>query len=96
MRIVQTAFLVAGLCTGLVTLVAVATGTGETALGILWHSIEPRSLNLLQALIHFYIHPALWTRIVLPVLLLPAAAVLAIIFLVAMLAWLVLRQWCSR
>ncbi len=55
MRIVQTAFLVTGLCSGLVTILIVATGTAETALGILWHSIEPRSLNLLQALIHFYI-----------------------------------------
>jgi len=53
----------------------VLTGSGGTDLGTLWHGGAPESLNLTQAIIQRYIHPAVWTAAILPVLLMPAAVV---------------------
>ena len=47
--------------------------------GQIWFSIHNASLNLMQAVIQRYIHPALWDSVVVPWLLLPGWRALAII-----------------
>ena len=44
-----------------------------TALGQLWYSLHPGSLNLVQAVIERYVHTFLWDPIIISVLLAPAA-----------------------
>ena len=46
---------------------------GMTALGQLWYSLHPGSLNLVQAVIERYVHTFLWDPIIISVLLAPAA-----------------------
>jgi hypothetical protein len=46
---------------------------GMTALGQLWYSLHPGSLNLVQAVIERYVHTLLWDPIIIGVLLAPAA-----------------------
>jgi len=55
-----------------------------TSFGELWHSVSPASLNLAQAVIQRYLHPVLWTEVVQPLLLVPAAAVFGGIGVVAL------------
>lgn len=43
--------------------------------GDVWYSIDPPSLNLLQAGIQRHLSPDLWDRVVVPALLWPAALV---------------------
>ena len=43
-----------------------------TALGQLWYSLHPGSLNLVQAVIERYVHPFLWDPIIFSILRLPA------------------------
>lgn len=46
-----------------------------TALGQLWYSLHPGSLNLAQAVVERYLHPLLWDPLIFSVLRLPAALV---------------------
>jgi hypothetical protein len=46
-----------------------------TALGQLWFSINPGSLNLVQAVVERYVHPFLWDPIIFSVLRAPASLV---------------------
>ena len=67
-----------------------ALAVGAPVLGELWFRLAPASLNLTQAVVQRYVHPALWDGVLLPLLLQPTvlvATVLALIF--AGLAWLV-------
>lgn len=88
---------------GLLVLAAAAAGVAALAvlltqpagleLGTLWHQSAGASLNLAQAVVQRYLHPALWTDVLVPVLMQPAAAVFGVIALLAV-AWLVaLRLW---
>jgi len=49
-----------------------------TALGELWYTASPATLNLAQALTQRYILPALWDPVMITVLLWPAALVFAL------------------
>jgi hypothetical protein len=56
--------------------------TGQDLLqpaGQVWFSIDNASLNLMQAVIQRYIHPAVWDSVMVPWLLLPAWRALAIL-----------------
>jgi hypothetical protein len=70
------------------------TDSPGVALGTLWHSGAPESLNLAQAVIQRYIHPLLWSHVLLPVLLTPALVVLSIITVLALVLWVLL--WRRR
>ena len=49
--------------------------------GQIWYQFHPESLNLTQAIVQRYIHPAVWDYGLLPLLQLPAYKALAIAFL---------------
>jgi hypothetical protein len=58
------------------------SATGEFhlfATGELWYRLDPGSLNLMQAVTQRYVSPWLWDQVVTPVLLQPAALVLALV-----------------
>lgn len=40
--------------------------------GAIWYKCAPDSLNLVQAVVQRYIHPALWDKAIFPLLTLPA------------------------
>lgn len=71
-------------------------GSGGTSLGSLWHGLAPDSLNLTQAIIQRYLHPALWTHGALPLLLLPAAGAFFGLALLGALPWALLRWRTQR
>ncbi|MBM3643766.1 MAG: hypothetical protein FJX02_05405 [Alphaproteobacteria bacterium] len=54
------------------------------ARGELWARVDVASLNLLQALTQRYLHPALWSALVRPVLLTPALPVALLVGLVCL------------
>ena len=57
---------------------AIAGGAWQmTALGSLWFSLDPTSLNVTQAVTQRYIHPALWDPVAITLLRWPAAPVFA-------------------
>jgi len=56
------------------------------ALGQLWFDFSPGSLNLAQAVIQRYVHPALWDPVIVTVLLWWASAVLIVLGLLIL--WL--------
>jgi hypothetical protein len=58
-----------------------------TALGQLWYSLHPGSLNLVQAVIERYVHPFLWDPVIISVLLAPASAIFVAIGIVLALAF---------
>lgn len=69
------------------------TGPEGVDLGTLWHRFAPESLNLVQAVTQRYLHPALWTRAILPVLLMPAAGVFTATAVMAMLLFSATLLW---
>lgn len=52
--------------------------SGFTSLGDAWGTLNAPSLNLVQAVLQRYIHPAVWDPVLVTVLLLPAWLVLAV------------------
>lgn len=95
MRMVRILLLSIALCAAAAAALAIATGSGSTELGILWHGAAPESLNLAQAVTQRYLHPAVWTRGMLPLLLMPAAPVFmstAAVALVLYLATLLFKR----
>lgn len=66
----------------------VATGVAGDDLGTLWHNLAPESVNLVQAVVQRYLHPLLWTHVLVPVLLTPSLVVFAVLGSVALLLWL--------
>ncbi len=63
-----------------------------TPLGQVWYSLDPGSLNLLQAVIERYVHPYLWDPIIFTVLAWPAFAVIG----VPALALALIAEWRAR
>lgn len=61
-----------------------------TALGQLWYWLDPGSLNLAQAVIQRYIHPALWDPVITSVLFLWASPFFLILGIA--LVWLFRRR----
>jgi hypothetical protein len=61
-------------------------------LGEIWYKADPGSLNLLQAVVERYIHPALWDPAFLWLLLRPAALIAGGLALVFLLPALLIRQ----
>ena len=49
------------------------------AAGQVWYDLDKASLNLVQAVVQRYVHPALWDSVFVPWLLLPAWEALAIL-----------------
>lgn len=49
-----------------------------SALGELWYQVSPSSLNMLQAGTQRYLHPDVWDRVLLPIVLQPAWMVFAV------------------
>lgn len=72
-----------------------ATGVAGDDLGTLWHAWAPESVNLVQAVVQRYLHPLLWTHVLLPVLLTPALVVFAVLGTATLLLWL-LAWRCAR
>lgn len=52
------------------------------AAGKLWFELDAGSLNLTQAVVQRYIHPALWENVGVPLLLEPTWEALTVVFLV--------------
>ena len=62
-------------------LISAITGTGAVSfasLGDLWGKLSVPSLNLMQAIVQRYLHPALWDLVFVTILLLPAWLVFAV------------------
>lgn len=80
-------------CAAAAAALVALTGGAAVDLGTLWHGWAPDSLNLTQAVTQRYLHPAVWSHGILPVLLMPAAGVflataaLALLLLSATLLW---------
>jgi len=74
-----------------VAVLAAAAAGGET-LGALWHSLAPESVNLVQAAVQRYLHPGLWSHVILPVLLAPSLVVFAAAVAAALALWLLVRR----
>lgn len=76
------------------SVLVLVTGPPGVELGTLWHEGAPASLNLTQAVIQRYVHPVLWSHVLLQVLLTPAWIVFATIAILASL--LRLPLWHRR
>lgn len=79
MRVVRAVLLILAVASALGALAVALGAPAGTQLGTVWHDIAPESLNLLQAIAQRYIHPAVWTHVMLPVLLAPAVVVLIVV-----------------
>lgn len=90
MRLVRVLLAVVALCAAVAAIAVLAAGPPGENLGNLWNNHAPGSLNLAQAVIQRYIHPALWTDVLIPVLLMPAVGVFTTVAGVALLFWLLL------
>lgn len=90
MRIVRIALGVVAVLAALAAVLVFVAGSPGVNLGTLWNNGAPASLNLTQAVVQRYIHPAIWTDVLVPVLLMPAAGVFIVVAVVALLLWLLL------
>ncbi|HSH42563.1 MAG TPA: hypothetical protein VK973_10620 [Arenicellales bacterium] len=79
MRVFRALLLILAIASALGALAVVLGASSGIELGTVWHGVAPESLNLLQAVAQRYVHPALWTHLMLPVLLAPAALILAVV-----------------
>lgn len=93
MRVIRVLLLViaAGAAAG--AILVLLTGPAGVDLGTLWHGWAPESLNLTQAITQRYLHPAVWTQGILPVLLMPAAGVFTATAAAAMLLFAATLLW---
>lgn len=94
MRLVRTVLALMVICATAASVLVLVIGSPGVELGSLWHSKAPESLNLTQAVTQRYIHPDVWSHVLLPVLLAPAFVVFAVIAILALLLWLLL--WHRR
>ena len=94
MRVARTLLAVIVICATMTSVLVLIIGPPDVELGNLWHSKAPESLNLTQAVTQRYIHPSVWSYVLLPILLTPAFAVFSVIAILALLLWLVL--WRHR
>lgn len=90
MRVVRVLLAVVAVCAAVAAVAVFVAGPAGENLGTLWNSGSPGSLNLTQAVVQRYIHPALWTDVLIPVLLMPAVGVFTTVAVVALLFWLLL------
>lgn len=88
MRIIRVLLLAIAAGAVLAAIAVLAAGSAGMDLGTLWHGWAPESLNLTQAVTQRYLHPAVWTHGILPVLLMPAAGVFITTAAVALLLFL--------
>lgn len=88
MRIVGVLLAAIALAAGAAAVLVLLAGSAGADLGTLWHELAPESLNLVQAVTQRYLHPALWSRAILPVLLMPAVGVFTVTAALAMLLFL--------
>ena len=85
------------ICATVVSVLILVIEPPGIELGDLWHSKAPESLNLTQAVTQRYIHPNVWSHVLLPVLLTPAFVVFSVIAILALLLWLPLwRRQSNR
>jgi len=86
MRVLQITgvfLVVLGIALGLLAAGLAITGHDlKLAAGQLWFALDTPSLNLFQAVVQRYLHPALWDNVIVPLLLRPAWEVS--LFLVAL------------
>ena len=92
MRVARTLLALIVICAIAASVLILVIGPPGVELGNLWHSKAPESLNLTQAVTQRYIHPAVWSYVMLPVLLTPALLVFCVIGILALLLWLLLRH----
>lgn len=71
-----------------------AAGWASLALGELWYRLDPGGLNLTQAVVQRYLHPALWDPVAITVLRWPAW--LHPLALAALLLWACRRRRSRR
>jgi hypothetical protein len=95
MRVLRVLLAVIAVCAAVAAIGVYVAGAGGVDLGTLWNSGSPGSLNLTQAVVQRYIHPAVWTEVLIPVLLMPAVGVFTPIAVVTLLFWLLL-MWRRR
>lgn len=88
MRIVAVLLAAIALAAAAAAVLALLAGPAGADLGTLWHRLAPESLNLVQAVTQRYLHPGLWTRAILPVLLMPAVGVFSVTAALATLLFL--------
>lgn len=92
MRVLRAVLAFIAVGAGAACVLLLALGAPGVELGTLWHQAGPESLNLTQAVTQRYIHPSLWTHVLLPVLLTPAWIFFAVMAAVSLLLWLVLLR----
>jgi hypothetical protein len=92
LRSLRVLFVVIAIGAVVASVLVAIIGPSGVQLGTLWHGAAPESLNLTQAVTQRYIHPVVWTHLLLPVLLTPALVVFAVIAVVALLCWFLLRR----
>lgn len=85
MRFVRALLAVIALVAASGAILVLISGSAAVELGTLWHGAAPESLNLTQAVTQRYIHPAAWTNVILPILLMPAVGVFIVIAVIALL-----------
>ncbi len=93
MRLARLVLLAVAACAAAAAVLCLLTGSGGAALGTLWHGAAPESLNLTQAVTQRYLHPAVWTHGILPVLLMPAAGVFMATTAIALLLFIAMTMW---
>ncbi|MEO1089615.1 MAG: hypothetical protein AAFX81_03200 [Pseudomonadota bacterium] len=94
MAVLRMVFLLLAVGSGCVALWA--TVAGAPPLGQLWFSVDAPSLNLTQALIQRYLHPAVWDTVVVPLLVQPSALVAFATAALAALAAAVTARFARR
>lgn len=94
MRVTRALLAVIVICATAASVLILVIGPPGVELGNLWHSKAPESLNLTQAVTQRYIHSAVWSHVMLPVLLTPALLVFSVIAILALMLWLLL--WRRR
>ena len=94
MRVARALLVLIVICATAASVLVLVIGPPGVELGNLWHNKAPESLNLTQAVVQRYIHPDLWSHVLLPILLAPAFAVSSVIAILALLLWILL--WRRR
>jgi len=87
-RLIRVVLLVIAACAVAAVVFVLLTGPAGVDLGTWWHGRAPESLNLTQAVTQRYLHPALWTHVMLPLLLMRAAGVFITTAVIAVLLFI--------
>jgi len=92
MRVLRVVLVIIAIGAAVASVLLLGLGAPGVELGTLWHQAGPESLNLTQAVTQRYIHPSLWTHVLLPILLTPAWIFFAVVAIVTLVLWLVLLR----